>query len=170
MAPRCLGPPQGGEAREYLDRTLAGGDSFLARFASAADQFSEPSGWWSRLTHRGDEPAMDLKKLGTFPIVHGARALALRHHVREAGTVARLKALVTQQQLDAALARDLTEALHVLMAMKLAHQLRQLRAGKAPGNLVQPAELSTLERDHLKDALAIVRRFRDLLRLRFRFE
>ena len=158
------------EAREYLDRTLAGGDSFLARFASAADQFSEPGGWWSRLTHRGDEPAMDLKKLGTFPIVHGARALALRHHVREAGTVARLKALVTKAQLDAALARDLTEALHVLMAMKLAHQLRQLRAGKAPSNLVQPAELSTLERDHLKDALAIVRRFRDLLRLRFRFE
>ena len=158
------------DAREYLDRILAGGDAFLARFASAADQFSEPGGWWSRLTNRGDEQPMDLKKLGTFPIVHGVRALALRHHVRASGTVARLNALVAKAQIDPALARDLTEALHVLMAMKLSHQLRQLRAGQAPGNLVQPAELSTLERDHLKDALAIVRRFRDQLRLRFRFE
>ncbi|MEP7298295.1 MAG: putative nucleotidyltransferase substrate binding domain-containing protein [Burkholderiales bacterium] len=155
------------EAREHLDRVLVGSDAYLARFASAADQFSEPGGWWARLTHRQDEQPLDLKKLGTFPIVHGARALGLQHHVRETGTAARLQALVAAGHLDAGLARDLTEALHALMALKLDRQLAQRRAGQAPDNLVQPGELSTLERDRLRDALTIVRRFRELLRLRF---
>jgi CBS domain-containing protein len=158
------------EARVHLDLILAGSDAYLARFAHAADQFNEGGGWWARLTQRHDEQPLDLKKLGTFPLVHGVRALALRHQVRATGTVARLQALVAQQQLDAALARDLGEALHALMALKLAHQLRQVRAGQAPDNRVRPAELSTLERDRLQDALGIVRRFRELLRQRFRLD
>ena len=56
------------------------------------------------------------------------------------------------------------------MAMKLTHQLRQVQAGAAPDNLVQPGEFSTLERDRLHDALAIVRRFRELLHQRFRLD
>ena len=158
------------EARAHLDLILAGSDAYLARFASAADQFNEGGGWWARLTQRHDEQPLDLKKLGTFPLVHGVRALALRHQVRATGTLARLQALVAQQQLDAALARDLGEALHALMALKLVHQLRQVRAGQAPDNRVRPAELSTLERDRLQDALGIVRRFRELLRQRFRLD
>ncbi|RZU02119.1 putative nucleotidyltransferase substrate binding domain-containing protein [Rivibacter subsaxonicus] len=158
------------EAQAQLERLLVGSDAFLARFAAAADQFSEPGGWWTRLTQRQDEQPLDLKKLGTFPIVHGVRALALRHGVRAPGTLARLQALVAAGQLEPALAQDLGEALQALMAMKLDHQLAQRRAGGTPGNLVLPAELSTLERDRLKDALAIVRRFRELLRHRFRLD
>jgi CBS domain-containing protein len=158
------------ELREHLDRILTGSDAFLARFAAAADQFDEPQPWWSRLTARSDEQPLDLKKLGTFPIVHGVRALALRHRVRDTGTAARLRRLVELQQLDAELGRDLIEALHFLMALKLHHQLAQRRAGLSPGNQVQPSALSTMERDQLKDALAIVRRFRAALRQRFRFD
>jgi CBS domain-containing protein len=156
--------------REHLDRMLAGSDAFFARFAAAADQFEEPSTWWSRLTARADEQPLDLKKLGSFPIVHGVRALSLRHGVRETGTAARLARLVEQGQVDAPLGADLLEALHYLMGLKLRHQLRQRTAGQAPGNLVRPSDLSTMDRDQLKDALAIVKRFRALLRQRFRLD
>ncbi len=154
--------------REHLDHILSGSDAFLARFAAAADQFDEPQTWWSRLTARGDEQPLDLKKLGTFPIVHGVRALCLQHGVRETGTAQRLRRLVELQQLDAGLGRDLLEALHYLMALKLRHQLAQRGAGQEPGNEVQPSALSTMERDQLKDALAITKRFRALLRTRLR--
>ena len=156
--------------RAHLDRILAGSDAFLARFAAAADQFDEPQRWWQRLTARGDEQPLDLKKLGTFPIVHGVRALSLAHGVRESGTADRLRRLVERQLLDAELGRDLLEALHYLMALKLRHQLRQRAAGEQPGNLVRPSELSTMDRDQLKDALAINKRFRALLRQRFRLD
>ena len=71
------------EARVHLDRILAGQDAFLARFAAAADQFQEPGNWFTRLSRGRHEQPLDLKKLGTFPIVHGVRALALQYGVRE---------------------------------------------------------------------------------------
>lgn len=156
--------------RAHLDRILAGGDAFLARFAAAADQFDEPQSWWQRLTARSDEQPLDLKKLGTFPIVHGVRALSLAHGVRESGTADRLRVLMASGVVDAELGRDLLEALHYLMGLKLRHQLRQRERGEAPGNLVRPSDLSTMDRDQLKDALAINKRFRALLRHRFRLD
>jgi hypothetical protein len=80
-------------ARDHLDLLLSGQDQYLARFAAPADQFSEAGSWWTRLTTKRDDAPLDLKKLGTFPIVHGVRALALQYGVREQGTAARLKAL-----------------------------------------------------------------------------
>jgi CBS domain-containing protein len=37
-------------ARDHLESILVDNDAFLARFASAADQFSESSSWWSWLS------------------------------------------------------------------------------------------------------------------------
>lgn len=156
--------------RDHLGRVLAGSDAFLARFAAAADQFDDAQNWWLRLTARGDEQPLDLKKLGTFPIVHGVRALSLKHGVQESGTALRLRRLVEAGHLDADVGRDLLEALHFLMGLKLRHQLLQRAQGRVPDNLVKPSALSTMERDQFKDALAIVKRFRALLRLRFRLD
>jgi CBS domain-containing protein len=157
-------------AREYLDGILAGSDAFLARFAAAADQFDEPQAWWARITARVDEQPLDLKKLGTFPIVHGVRALSMKHHVRESGTAERLRKLTALRQVDADVGRDLVEALHYLMGLKLRHQLRQRAAAQPATNSVRPSDLSTMDRDQLKEALAIVKRFRALLRQRFRLD
>jgi len=156
-------------ARDHLDHIFAGNDAFLARFASAVDQFSA-GGFWSWLTTRRDDTRIDLKKIGTFPIVHGVRVLALQHRLREVGTAERLRVLVERGAIDADLARDVVDALHCLMAMKLTHQLRQRAAGEVPGNLVRPADLGSLERDALNQALAIVKRFRALLAQRFRLD
>jgi CBS domain-containing protein len=157
-------------ARDHLDNIYAGNDAFLARFASAVDQFSAGGGWWSWLTTRRDDTQLDLKKIGTFPIVHGVRVLALQHRLRELGTAARLGVLVERGAIESELARDLVDALHCLMAMKLTHQLRQRAAGEVPGNLVRPADLGSLERDALNRALAIVKRFRALLAQRFHLD
>jgi CBS domain-containing protein len=156
--------------KDHLDRIVTDSDAFLARFAAAADQFDEPGTWWSRLTRNADEHPFDLKKLGTFPIVHGVRALCLASRVREPDTVQRIARLVERQVLDATLGRDLTEALHYLMGLKLRRQLAQRAAGLAPDNLARPSDLSTMERHQLKDAMAITRQLRALLRRRFRLD
>lgn len=158
------------QAREHLDHILSGQDQYLARFAAAADQFQEPGNWLTRLTHKRDEQPLDLKKLGTFPLVHGVRALALQHGVREQGTAARVAQLVKAGQLDATLARDLVDALHLLMGVRLNHQLQQRAQGLPASNEVRPSALSTLEREPLHDALAIVKRFRLHLRQHFKFD
>jgi CBS domain-containing protein len=102
--------------------------------------------------------------------VHGVRALCLKHGVHESGTAARLGRLVERGRLDADLGRDLLDALHFLMGLKLRHQLALRREGRVPDNLVRPSALSTMERDQLEDALAIVKRFRAALRQGFRLD
>jgi CBS domain-containing protein len=159
------------QGRQFVHEVLPDNDAFLARFARAADQFEEPQGWWARLTAaRGrDETPFDLKKLGTFPIVHGLRSLALQSRIDALGSAERARALVEARQLDAELARDLVEALHFLMGLKLRHNLAQRQRGQAVDNLVLMSALSTLERDRLKESLAIVKRFRQQLQQRFKF-
>jgi CBS domain-containing protein len=159
------------EAREHLEAIVSDDDAFLARFAHAADQFDEPGGWWTRLTAaQRDARAIDLKKLGTFPIVHGVRALALQYRVRAVGTAQRLGLLVEQQHLDATMARQLVDALHVLMKLKLSHQLRQRERGEPASNVVRPGELDPSERAPLAESLAVIKRFRVFLREHFRLD
>ena len=161
------------EARAHVDRILTGSDAYYARFAAAVDQFgSGEGGWWRRLPGlRGREAAeIDLKKLGIFPIVHGVRTLALQYRVDKISTVERLAALAEAERLDRALAQDLTEALRFLMGLKLSNNLKQIKAGRAPDNAIALAEVGTLDRQALKDSLAIVRRFRDWLGTHYRLD
>jgi CBS domain-containing protein len=157
-------------AREHVARLVDGADTFIARFAAAADQFSENAGWLARLASWREEQPLDLKKLGIFPIVHGVRALALQHALADVGTAERLRALVAGGHFDQATARDLMEALHLLMGVRLAHQLRRREQGASASNEVRAAELGTLERESLADALAIVKRFRAWLRQHFHLD
>jgi CBS domain-containing protein len=88
--------------------------------------------------------------------------------VAETSTTERLARLVEAQVLDPDLARDLTDALQLLMALKLKAGLAEMDRGDAVSGAVDPSALSPLERDLLKDALGVVKRFKTLLRQRFR--
>lgn len=160
------------QARDYLDELLGDGDVFYAHFAKPVDRFGASGGWWSRLPGlRGRAAAeIDIKKLGIFPLVHGVRTLALQHRIRALGTADRLQALVDAQQIDPGLARDLTEALRFLMGLKLSGNLRQKQAGRTPDNTIRLDELGTLDRQALRDSLAIVRRFREWLGRLYRLD
>lgn len=159
-------------ARDHLLGLFHGSDALLARFAAAVEQFSEPGTWWDRLTTlRGrEEQAFDIKKLGTFPVVHGVRALALQNGVDALGTSERIHHLASHHQLDATLARDLNDALRFLMGLKLQNNLRQQQVDEAVHNRVKLSDLGTLERDLLKDSLAIIKRFKQHLRSHFRLD
>jgi CBS domain-containing protein len=157
-------------ARVHVEDLVSDNDAYLARFAAAADQFDEPRHWIARLTGRADEQPLDLKKLGVFPIVHGVRSLALQHRVHERGTWGRMRALVECGGVDASLAHDALQALRDLMALRLAQQLRQSGAGRVPGNEVIPSALAADERQALRDALAVVKRWRHFLRQHFRLD
>jgi CBS domain-containing protein len=159
-------------AREHALSLATQSDVFIARLAGAVNQFKPPSRWRARLTELrgGAAQTFDLKKLGTFPIVHGVRALALEHRLDALNTADRLRALARQNVLLPALARDLAETLHLMMTFKLRENLRQIAIGQPVSNLVELASLSTLDRNLLQDSLAIIERFRLHLQLHFRLE
>ena len=158
--------------RAEVDGLVSADDALLGRFAAAIDSFPDaPGGWWNRLLNIGDEgQTLDLKKAGIFPIVHGVRSLALRDHVRATGTSARLEALVSAGRLSDDLARELTDSLNFLMELKLKAGLAELEAQRPVSGAVRIDRLGSLERDLLKDALAVVKRFKVLVRHQFMLE
>ncbi len=159
--------------RAELDRLVAADDALLGRFAAAIDAFPDPgAGWWHRLLQIGEQGPhlLDLKKAGIFAIVHGTRSLALRDHVRATGTVARLDALVTLGRLPAELASDLVDSLHLLMSLRLKAGLSELDTHRPASGAVRTDRLGSLERDLLKDALAVVKRFKALVRHQFHLD
>jgi CBS domain-containing protein len=159
--------------RAEVGRLVGADDALLGRFAAAIDAFPDESGgWWNRLPLIGeqDKPVLDLKKAGIFPIVHGVRSLALREHVDATGTAARLDALVAIGRLPAAFATDLADSLQFLMALKLKAGLTAFDTAGTVSGGVRTDGLSSLERDLLKDALAVVKRFKAMVRNQFHLE
>ncbi len=159
--------------RGEVDQLVAADDALLGRFAAAIDSFPDASGgWWNRLLSIADpdKQTLDLKKAGIFPIVHGVRTLALREHLREQSTALRLDGLVAAGRLPADMATDLTDSLHFMMGLKLKAGLAEADIGRSATGLVPTDRLSSLERDLLKDALAVVKRFKTLVRHQFHLE
>jgi len=162
-----------GEVRAEVDRLVAADDALLGRFAAAIDSFPEESGgWWNRLLLIGeqDKQTLDLKQCGIFPIVHGVRSLALSEHVQATGTQARVAGLVAAGRLTSEFATDLADSLQFLMGLKLKAGLAELDAGAAVSGGVRGDRLSSLERDLLKDALSVVKRFKAIVRNRFHLD
>ena len=162
------------QVRAAVHEMTADNDAMLARFAAAANAFGAGNGsvWWNRLLHLGDhdKEALDIKKAGTFPLVHGLRSLALAHHIQATSTVERAQALVAIGRLPEKLANDLIESLHFFMGLKLKTGLQQLETGHAVRSEIQLDKLSSLDRDLLKDTLSIVKQFKALLSQRFHLE
>ena len=157
--------------RQQLQSLATDNDALIARFASVIDSFGESGGWWNRLLGRSDAfSSVHLKKAGIFPLVHGVRSLALARHVDTTSTVDRIEALVADGTLDAPLGREMRESLHLLMGLRLQAGLSEIERHRPVTGEVDPATLSSLERDLLKDALAVVRRFRTLLQQRLRLD
>jgi len=151
--------------------TAAHSDALLARFAAAIEAFGSSQGWWNRLLHLGEMTSgMSLKKEGIFPLVHGVRSLAFQAGLAETGSAARLKALAARGIISPDQANDWTQCLHFLMDIRLKAGLAEMDRAQPVSGTVDAAALTTLERDLLKDALAVVRQFKQFLRQHFRLD
>jgi CBS domain-containing protein len=111
---------------------------------------------------------IDIKKAGTFPIVHGVRTLALDRGIVGTPTAGRIGALVEAGALSPEFGQELVSALRIFMGYRLRTQLEAVRRGDVEREaMVRPSHLSAADRDILRDALRIVRRFRDTIRNRY---
>jgi CBS domain-containing protein len=146
-------------AKAEVMEAVRGRSAFMVHFARATDAFPMPIGFFNHLT--GD--AVDLKKGGIFTIVHGVRSLALERGLTETGTVARIRLLVEAGRFSSDFGRELIQALYLLMTMRLDAQL----ANGGSSAEVRPAELSSMQRDVLRDAFHVVKQFREIVRRHF---
>jgi DNA polymerase-3 subunit epsilon/CBS domain-containing protein len=142
--------------RLWLDALdAASGNAGFAKLLVEAAGAAEPArSWFGGFKTR--EGRIDLKRAGLFGLVSTARALAMRHHVAERSTAARLAAikalkLGSERDLD-----DLLEAHEVLLQLILKQQLVDVQNGRPASNAVEVKRLSHRQRERLHFALARV--------------
>lgn len=145
---------------------------FVRQFARAALQFGDVNQWWQKfvplLGGKSGSEDIDLKKAGIFPLVHGIRTLALENDILELpSSKSRLKALVQARALTQERADTLLEALEFFMAQRLSVALS---TDDKHARQVNPMTLTALERDLLKECLAVVKSFKNQLRQHYQLE
>jgi CBS domain-containing protein len=111
---------------------------------------------------------LDLKTQGLTPFVNFARLLALQHGIKETNTLARLDALATNDLLRKGLYLETRDAYEFQMQLRLVHQLHLIEANQAPNNYIDPAELSYLEKQTLKEAFAVIGHIQEYAKAEFR--
>ena len=158
------------EVKDELFSYISDNQFHLMRFASAVELISAQTGWWNKLLGMGDQNSnmINLKKAGIFAIVHGVRSLALENKILLTSTSDRIQKLVELHKLEEGIASEILESLYFLMSLKLKAGLAELDLNKEVSGDVDSSKLSSLERDLLKEALTVVKRFKDYLRQHFR--
>jgi DNA polymerase-3 subunit epsilon/CBS domain-containing protein len=146
--------------RDALD--MAKGQlAFLKLLAEAKGESTPPVGFFGIKTDNG---RVDLKRGGLFNIVAAARILALRYHVKERATRARLEGV---KAMKVGAERDLDawiEAHGVFVRAILAQQLVDMAAGRPPSNSVEVRRLDRSEQERLKEALKSLKHIDDTVR------
>ena len=159
-------------AKAIVAGLMRGEQAYLARFAKAIDQFEDASaGMLTTLmaTVGVGSDAVHLKKSGTFPIVHGVRVMAIEHDIHEPSTVRRLDRLAERSVLSEELVGDMKSALSYFMEVRLRSQLQAMRTGRHEEEaIVRITDLDTRERDLLREALKVVKRFKDIVRAHYK--
>jgi CBS domain-containing protein len=160
-----------GKLRDYLCKTIPKNELFLFHLANDCLQARPPLSFFRNFIVEKDgvhKNRLNLKQNGLTPFVNFARVLSLKHGIAESNTIGRLQHLVERQLLSPEFHSEIVEAYEFIMHIRLIHQLHQIEEGLPPDNFVDPARLSDLEKQTLKEAFEIIRRMQTSIRQEFR--
>lgn len=148
---------------------MRGNDIFLAHFAQPVLSFGVPLTLFGNV--KSDSEGLDIKKAGIFPLVHGVRSLALKYRIRQTNTYRRIEELVAAGAIHERLGQNLESALSLFMQLRLQTQLGQLEAAgtddgsRVTHNRIAVTGLNRLDRDLLREALHVIKEFKEWLAL-----
>jgi CBS domain-containing protein len=138
---------------------------FVRFLARAALDFKPPP--LLLITLRG-QSTVDLKLHGIAPVVFLARAYGLEQGGADRNTLARLETAAKAGTLPEDVYASVVDAYRFLVGLRLRLQLERLSRGEPPSSQVPLADLTGIERGHVKDALRVVKSFQEAGALHFR--
>ncbi len=113
---------------------------------------------------QGLRQGVDLKTYGIYPIINGARVLAIDSGVWGiTNTKERLEALSANTTISNGMCQDLIESYGFLQDLRLRHHARAVLNKSKTNNLITAKELSQVDLLILKESLKIVSEFQKFL-------
>jgi len=147
-----------------------GSQFFLAYMMSNAMQHRPPLGFFRQfvLVHDGQhDDTLDLKHTGIVPVTDIARVLALAGSIDEVSTLKRLAVAAEKGLVSREMAENLEDALELISGLRVRHQAEQIARGEQADNFLNPDDLSSLERGHLKDAFRVIQTQQEVMMKRY---
>jgi len=151
---------------DEIKKMITENKMFLAFMSANSTQNKPPLGLFRRFVlekHGSETKALNMKKRGIMPCTDIARVFALDAGVSQINTRERFRLAYDKKVISKEAYRDLTDAYDFLSMVRLKHQVLKIRNQQEADNYVEPIELSSLERRHLKDAFEIVSTYQDVL-------
>jgi CBS domain-containing protein len=137
----------------------------LKLLASDAVELRPPVGIFGII---GLSKGLNLKGYGIYPIVNGARVLAISEGMVEiTNTKERLEALRDRKIIGKEMCHDLLESYGFLQDLRLRHHSASLLTESKPDNLVMPKDLSRVDLLILKESLKVISSFQKLLMTKY---
>lgn len=157
--------------RDYLAEQCKKNTAFLYFLAQDCISSPPPLSFFRNFIVEKDgehKNQLDIKKRGIAPFVDFTRLLSLKNGIKETNTIARMQLLYEGGHLSRELYTEMRDAYDFLMQLRLVHQLQLLEQGKKPDNYIDPASLSDLEKQTLKEAFAVIGRMHSVIKNLFR--
>lgn len=110
---------------------------------------------------------LDLKQRGLRPLTDLVRLFALSRGIRETNTLARIKALQEGEPAFQRLSGELAHAFEFMMMLNIHHQFRQMKENRSYDFLIEPGQLSSLEKKTLREAFRLIGRLQALAQTAF---
>jgi len=152
--------PLWGTPREPLPVAHDGArDRVLEALKRRALAYSPPTGFDAESVLESDgtrQAQLDIRRAAVIPIVELARWAGAAAGVVEGSTPQRLRAAGDSGALSDADARTLSDAFELALELRIGHHMERLAAGERPDDRLDPAQISPLMRDHLRDVFRAV--------------
>jgi CBS domain-containing protein len=135
------------------------GERIVAAFARRALAAVPPTGFDADSVLEADgrrSDRLDIRLSAVAPIVELARWGSAAAGVVEGSTPERLHAAAAAGVLSDADARTLADAFDLALELRIGHHMSRVAEGRAPDDQIEPAEVSPLMRDHLRDVFRAV--------------
>ncbi|MFT7004906.1 MAG: CBS domain-containing protein [Sulfurimonas sp.] len=150
----------------YLHHNFHQRDDVLAHIAKAVLNFDTPLSLFSGFVlEKEHQNKLDLKKGGSFALVHGVRTLCLQYDITQTNTIERIKALNKKGVIDKNFATELIESFDTLSAIRLKAMLEAKSIEDS--NYINPQKLEKIQRDLLKDSFKIINKFKKFMTFHF---
>jgi len=143
---------------------------FLTFMARNANQRKPPLGFFRQFVLDGEgkqSRTFNLKERGIAPIIDIVRVHALACGSDKLNTLERIEDIEAAGLLPDGRAKDLAVALEMIGMVRIKNQKDQIEAGEQPNNHVNPENLSSFEKRHLRDAFNIVTRQQEFIKFRY---
>ena len=155
--------------KSYLFKISSDNQTFYTHFTKIIMSFNIPLGFFDGFVYdKEHKDEIDIKKGGIFILVQGIRSLSLEHKLYRSNTIRRIQDLNGKGVLDDELSAELIEAFNLLSTIKLKSGLEKLDAGKTVDNYINPKNLTSMQRDLLKDSFKIVNKLKKKLENRYK--